>query len=116
MPGCFSRSAAVPAARKVRMVVTFGTLSSDLRTTVKPLLSFFSVIFGRFKGLAAPGGGGAFCWAKALESERANAQMDSRVFMFLPFFVSCETNAHVHVSSAGVSLPHSTSPVGTKYF
>src|SRR5882672_2934567 len=104
MPGCFSRSAAVPAARKVRMVVTFGTLASGARTTVKPLLSFFSVIFGRFKGLAAPGRGGVFCWAKALESERANAQMDSsRVFMLLPFFVSCETNAHVLVSSAGVS-------------
>src|ERR1700682_5237374 len=65
MPGCFSRSAAVPAARKVRMVVNFGTLASGAMTTVKPLLSFFSVIFGRFKGLAAPGGGGVFCWPLA---------------------------------------------------
>src|SRR6266403_2897649 len=88
MPGCFSRSAAVPAARKVRVVVNFGTLASVAMTTVKPLLSFFSVIFGRLRGLAAPGGGGVFCWAKALESERANAQMHSRVFMLLPFISS----------------------------
>ena len=43
----------------------FGTFGNGASTTVKPLASFFSVIFGRFNGRAAPGGGGVFCCASA---------------------------------------------------
>src|SRR5262245_14839807 len=68
MPGCLSSSEAAPAPRKVRMVVTFGTLGSGASTTTRPLLSFFSVNFGRFSGLVGPGGGGVFCWASTGET------------------------------------------------
>jgi hypothetical protein len=44
----------------VSIAETFGTFGRGARITVKPLPSFFSVIFGRFNGLAAPGGGGFF--------------------------------------------------------
>src|SRR6266496_5046625 len=63
MPACFFRSAAAPAPRNVRIVVSFGTLGNGASTTVNPLLSFFSVICGRLSGLIGPGGGGVFCWA-----------------------------------------------------
>ena len=39
----------------------FGTFGKGARITVKPLLSFRSVILGRLSGRAGPGGGGVFC-------------------------------------------------------
>ena len=81
MPGCFARSVALVAERKVKIAVTLGTLGKGARTTVSPLLSFFSVSLGRFSGLAAPGGGGVFCWAIAVESNKTNAPMESNGFI-----------------------------------
>jgi hypothetical protein len=55
------------------MAETLGTLGRGASTTVNPLASFFSVIFGRFKGRAGSGGGGVFCWPKL-----AVAMIDSK--------------------------------------
>src|SRR5205085_4432776 len=66
MPGCASRSLAVVADLNVRNDEIFGTFGNGASTTVRPLASFFSVIFGRFNGRAGPGGGGVFCWATTL--------------------------------------------------
>ena len=49
-----SRSLAVVAERNVSTEVTFGTFGNGASTTVRPFASFFSVIFGRFNGRAAP--------------------------------------------------------------
>src|SRR4029079_18545884 len=68
------------ADRNVSIEVTFGTLGNGARTTVRPLASFFSVIFGRLRGRAAPGGGGVFCCANAVAVNRIIA---SSVFMFI---------------------------------
>src|SRR6185503_6504121 len=80
MPGCRSRSAEVPAPLKDRMEVILGTLGNGASTTVRPLASFFSVIFGRLSGRAAPGGGGVFCCAIAVAVNRIIA---SSVFIFI---------------------------------
>ncbi len=84
MPGCVSRSLAVVADRKVSIAETFGTFGSGARTTVNPLASFFSVILGRFNGLAAPGAGGVFCCAKLTVANRSSV---SSIFMLVPFMV-----------------------------
>jgi hypothetical protein len=63
MPGCATRSLAVVADLNVSIDETFGTFGNGASTTVSPFESFFSVIFGRFRGRAAPGGGGVFCCA-----------------------------------------------------
>src|SRR6185369_10327720 len=82
MPGCASRSLAVVADRNVSIAEIFGTLGSGASTTVNPFASFFSVIFGRFKGRAAPGCGGVFCCANAVV---ASKRIASIVFISMPF-------------------------------
>src|SRR6185369_1361617 len=82
MPGCASRSLAVVADRNVSIAEIFGTLGSGASTTVNPFASFFSVIFGRLSGRAAPGGGGVFCCANTVVASRTIA---SNVFISIPF-------------------------------
>ena len=77
-----ARSLAVVAERNVSIDETFGTLGNGARTTVSPLASFFSVIFGRLRGRAAPGAGGVFCCANAVAVNRIIA---SSVFILNPF-------------------------------
>jgi hypothetical protein len=69
------------AALNVRIAETFGTLGKAARITINPLLSFFSVILGRFSGLAAPGGGGVFCCAKEVQLEMVTRMIEIRSFI-----------------------------------
>src|SRR5437762_5854074 len=73
------------------MAVTFGTLASGARTTVSPLLSFFSVSFGRFSGRAAPGGGGVFCCAVAgkiaVKAMAASVETENSLFNLSRFIL-----------------------------
>ncbi len=81
MPGCASRSLAVVADLNVRIDETFGTFGNGASTTVSPFESFFSVIFGRFNGLAGPGAGGVFCWASAGVRNRVRVKIASMFFI-----------------------------------
>src|SRR5688572_6337394 len=98
IPGCACRSAAVVAERNVRIDEIFGTFGNGASTTVRPFASFFSVIFGRFNGLAAPGGGGVFCCASAgvspRVSERVRVIIASAIFILVGAFLLWDAIDH----------------------
>ena len=59
-PGCSSRPVARPTG-KLKIAVTFGIFGKGATMTSSPFESFFSEIFGKFKGRCGPGGGAAGC-------------------------------------------------------
>ena len=52
---------------------------------MRPFDSFFSVIFGRFKGRAGPGGGGVFCCDQIGEAANAKTMDAIMSFILVPF-------------------------------